>query len=40
MEKLPVSEEFEVKVETQKFQQFYFKYEILEFNFDLKFLWN
>ena len=40
MEKGPVSEEFEVKVETLKFQQFYLmKLDFFQtFNFDLKLL--
>ena len=41
-EKWPVSEEFYVKVESLKFQQFYLmKFDFFpSFNFDLKFLWN
>ena len=40
MEKWPVSEEFHVKVESLKFQQFYLmKFDFFQsFNFDLKFL--
>ena len=40
MEKWPVSEEFYVKVESLKFQQFYLmKFDFFQsFNFDLKFL--
>jgi hypothetical protein len=42
MEKWPVSEEFHVKVESLKFQQFYLmKFDFFQtFNFDLEFLWN
>ena len=42
MEKWPVSEEFYVKVESLKFQQFYLmKFDFFQnFNFDIKLLWN
>ena len=39
MEKLPVSAEFLVKVESLQFQHFYLM-KFLPFNFDLKFFWN
>ena len=39
MEKWPVLAEFQVKVESLKFQQFYLM-KFLPFNFDLKFYWN
>jgi hypothetical protein len=42
MEKWPVSQQLQVKVETLKFQQFYLmKFDFFQsFNFDLKLLWN